>query len=89
MNSNLKRRIERLEQAVGTDSDDPRAYCYPNDFAELAIRATKGKEEWQKFLQTRRSKPNPRFWDWIDQKVRQLRKNKVKKHADIDRAERM
>ena len=68
---------------------DPRAYSYANNFAEFLLMCTSSKEKWQGFLETRRSKPNPRFWDGLDQKVEQSRKGKVKNHADIDCAERM
>ncbi|MFH1613845.1 MAG: hypothetical protein ABIG61_02010 [Planctomycetota bacterium] len=74
MSDNLKRKIERIEKMVGiSESADPRASCYPNNFGELTLRAYKSEEEWQQFLRTRHSKPYPEFWDWLDQQIAQLK----------------
>ena len=81
MNGNLKRRIEKLEQAVKmSGGDDHRVYSHPNNFAELVMKATMNNEEWQKFLQTRKSKPCPKFWDWVDNMGEELKKNELMKN---------
>lgn len=82
MNSNLERRIERLEQAVATGSDDPRAYCYPNGFAELARMASMSEEERQKHLRTRRTKPTPEICDQFDEIFRQRKSKKNNQTAE-------
>ena len=83
MNGNLKRRIERLEQAVrASGCDDPRAATYPNSWVELVLRAHMSDEKWQEFLWGRRSKPCPKFWDWIDQQRERSRTDRVENRSE-------
>ena len=75
--SNISRRIEKVEKVVGISKGaDPRASYYPNNFAEMALMVHVGKEKWQQFLRTRNSKPCPKFWDWLDQKIGQRKATK-------------
>jgi hypothetical protein len=68
VSDNLKRKIERIEKAVGiSEGADPRASYYPNNFAEMVLMVHVGEGKWQQFLRTRHSEPCPKFWDWIDQ----------------------
>lgn len=70
MNKSLKRRVERIEQAVGLSGcDDPRAFSYPNNWTELVLMANRTEEEWQDFVWKRRSEPCLKFWDWIDNEI--------------------
>jgi hypothetical protein len=84
MSDNLKRKIERLEKAVGiSEGADPRASHYPNNFAEMMLMAHVGEEKWRQFLRTRQSKPSPLFWDWLDQQTGQQKATKNNELAKV------
>jgi hypothetical protein len=77
----ISRRLGKIEKQLNIDStgcNDPRVYSYPNNWVELMLCAHHDNEWWQKFLQTRRSKPNPQFWDWFEQESESLRKERSK-----------
>lgn len=86
MNSNLERKIERLEQTVGfSGCDDPRIYTYPNSLVEGIIMASMGEEKLQQYLRTRRRRPSPEVCDQFDELFEQMRKgNKLKNRKRID-----
>ncbi len=72
MNSNLKRKIERLEQAVGlSESDDPRVYSYPNTLAEATHMAHMSQDKRQEYLRTRRKRPSSQDCDMFDRVLSQ------------------
>ena len=72
MNSNLKRKIERLEQAVGlSESDDPRVYSYPNTLAEAVHKAHMSQGKRQEYLRTRRKRPSSQVCDIFDRVLSQ------------------
>ena len=87
MNSNLKRKIERLEQAIGMGGGDPRVYTYPNSLAEGIVMASMDEDKLQQYLQTRRRRPSPEACDRFDKLFEQMRKeDKVKNRTPIGRA---
>ncbi len=64
----LRHRIKQLERAVGSHGhDDPRAQTYPNTPEELFRMERMGTEEREDFLLARTSRPNIRFYDWLDE----------------------
>lgn len=68
MSSSLKRRVERLEQAVGmSESDDPRAYTYPNDFSEGMIMARMTDQQLKEYLRKRTKRPSSEACDRFDE----------------------
>ncbi|MHC4543088.1 MAG: hypothetical protein ACYTDW_07190 [Planctomycetota bacterium] len=67
MNSNLKRKIERLEQAVGLSGyEDSRAYSYPNTLVEAIHMAHMSEDKLQEHLRTRRNRPSSQVCDMFD-----------------------
>ena len=72
MNSNLKRKIERLEQAVGLSGyDDSRAYSCPNTLAEALHMAHMSEDKRQEYLRTRRKRPSSQVCDIFDRVLSQ------------------
>ncbi len=59
MNSNLKRKIERLERAVDLSGrDDSRTYSYPNTLAEAIHMAHMSQDKLQEYLRIRCKRPS-------------------------------
>ncbi len=72
MNRNFKRKIERLEQAVGlSKSDDPRAYSYPNTLAEALHMAHMSQDKRQEYLRIRCKRPSSQVCDMFDRVLSQ------------------
>ena len=73
MSRNLKRRVERLEQAVGVcGSDDPRPYSYPNTLIEAIIMEHMSQDKLQEYLRKRRKRPSSEVCDMFDRLLSQL-----------------
>jgi hypothetical protein len=65
-------RITKIEQLVGCHNiNDSRSATYPNSMTELMIQGTKNLDEWQLFCETRSSRPNPDFYDWVEKACQQ------------------
>lgn len=76
MHSNLKRKIERLEQAIGiSEGTDPRAYSYPNNLVEAVLMARMTEDQLKEHLMTRCKKPSPELCDRFDELFERVRKN--------------
>jgi len=72
MNSNLKRKIERLEQAVGlSGSDDSRAYSCPNTLVEAIHMAHMSQDKRQEYLRIRCKRPSSQVCDIFDRVLSQ------------------
>ncbi len=72
MSRNLKRRVERLEQATGVcGCDDPRVYSYPNTLVEAICMAQMEQDKLQKYLRTRRKRPSSEVCDMFDRLLSQ------------------
>lgn len=73
MSRNLKRRVERVEQAIGvSECDDPRTYSYPNTLVEAIIMEHMSQDMLQEYLRTRRKRPSSEVCDMFDRLLSQL-----------------